>query len=158
MEIDSKGGLRAWLNDTIRILYRSRANEQKFRTDISVNNSVAIAGGVGTVPNTLMREFLHQANISNDNNDLITYLDYGIDANQTFDQLAYLWIVGDEFRYIGIAPDLDTWSGDIVINCPSFPEFPMNMTQAISFPSEAVIDDLCTLLAQSIMGRVQLQV
>ncbi len=151
--------MRAWLNDTIRILYRSRANEQKFRTDISVDNTIAIGSGVGVVPDTLMREFLHQANINGADTDLyVTYLDYGIDANQTFDQITYLWIVGDAFRFRGPSPDLGDWSGDIVINCPSFPELPAHMTDSITFPSEAVIDDLCTLLAQSILGKVQLAV
>ncbi len=158
--IDSLGGLRVLFNNSIRELYRRKANDIKFRHDITVNNTVIIFNGTGTVPATLMREFLHQANISNNDNDLITYFDYAVDANsgETYDQLAYLWIVGDTFHYRGTAPLLAGWNGNIVISCPSFPVFPPSLNDNIPFPSTATIDDLVLLLANAILGKEPFQI
>lgn len=153
--IDSLGGIRVLLNNSIRELYRRKANDIKFRHDITVDNAVVITTGTGTVPSTLMREFLSQANISNSTGDLITYFDYAVDANsgQTFGQLGYLWITGDTFNYLAPSPNLATYSGTLTVSCPSFPTFPVSMTSVITFPSSATIDDLVLLLAQAITGK-----
>ncbi len=157
--VDNLGGARVLLNETIRILYRAKANtDSRFRHDVNVTHTIAIAGGAGTVPDTIMREFLRQADITDDNSSLVTFLDYSTDLNQTFAQLGYLTIDGDAFNYLAPTPELDSYSGDLTIKCPTFPDFPNNMSQNITFPSESIIDDLCDLLAQTLMGKVAMAI
>ncbi len=158
--IDSRGGLRVLLNNAIRELYRRKAaTDSRFRHDINVTNTVAIAGGQGEVPENLMREFLRGADITDGNGfSLITYLDYSTDAQETYNQIGYLWIVTNTFFYRAPAPDLDTYSGDMVIQCPSFPDFPNSMAQDMVLPSFSTADDLVLTLAQALMGEVKLAV
>jgi len=159
--IDSKGGLRALLNHSIIEVYRRKANDIKFRHDITTINSTLITTGTGTVPDVLMREYLHQANISTETCNQITYFDYAIDGNsgQTYDQLGYLWISnGDVFNYRAPAPDLGNFTGDLLIECPSFPEFPMLMSTPITFPSLITINDIVLFLAEAILGKEAYQV
>jgi hypothetical protein len=150
--IDNRGGARALLNETIRNLYRAKANDQKFTNDITTKSTIPMTAGVGAVPDEMMREFLDQAQIADENDSLITYLNYSIDVNQTFDQLGYLWIVDDEFRYLAPSPTLLTYGDDLFITCPSFPTFPASLSSNITFPSEAIIDDLCSALAAELRG------
>lgn len=158
VSIDTKGGLRALLNSAIRLLYRDRANDVKFRTDICADNNVTVTSGTGTVPNLLMREFLEQANISNSEGDLISFMQYPIDvtSGQTFGQLGYMWITGDTLHYQAPSPTLTAYSGTLTISCPTFPTFPADLADPITFPSESVIDDLCYLLARGVRGDVSL--
>ncbi len=158
--IDSKGGARVLLNNAIRHLYRQKANGIKFRQDINVSNSVTITTGAGAVPPTLMREFLHQANISNTEGDLITFFSFPIDATsgQTYNQLGYLWITGEDvFNYRAPAPAFATYSGTLTVQCPSFPVFPADLADDITFPSLATIDDLVLTLSMAILGKIDFQ-
>lgn len=156
--IDARGGLRALLNHSIREVYRRKARDIKFRHDITETNTVTMVGGQAAIPDNLMREFLKQSNIKDENDSLVTYLDYQTDANQTFDQLAYLWIEGDTFYYRAPAPDLDAFDGDVTIECPTFPTFPGAMTQVITFPSQATIEDVILFLSQAILDKETYQV
>ncbi len=156
--VDNLGGLRSFLNHSIRELYRRKAtSDSRFRHDINVTNTIAIAGGTGDVPENLMRECLPMSDITDANNSLVSYLAYSTDVQQTFSQLGYLTIVGDEFQYTAPAPDLDSYSGDLTIQCPTFPVFPNAMSQDITLPSQATADDLVLLLANAILGRESFQ-
>lgn len=156
--IDARGGLRALLNDTIRILYRRRANSQDFTRDIVVRHTITMAGGIGTCPDTVMRELLAQAQFQDENGSLITYYNYNIDADsgQNFQQLGYVVMNGDTFVYT--APNSVAYDGDMYVTAATFPTFPASMSQSITFPSQGIIDDLCSLLAQAIVGKFELAV
>lgn len=157
--IDNLAGARALLNDTIRILYRARANSQNFYRDIVTRHTVVIAGGTGTCPDTVMRELLHQADVTDANGSLVTYYNYGADYNSgvNFQQLGYLTLQGDTFLYTAPAPDFDAYSGNLYVTVATFPTL-TNMSSSITFPSESIIDDLCSMLAQSLTGEVKLAV
>lgn len=157
--IDAKGGLRALLNHSIREVYRRKASDQKFTNDITVRHTVAITGGDGPCPDEIMREFLSQANITDGNNSLVSYMNYAIDATQqTFNQLGYLWLVGDTFHYTAPSPDLTTFSGSLFVTVASFPEFPNSMSQDIEFPSMATAEDVILFLAMAITGDEKYQI
>jgi hypothetical protein len=159
VEIDVKGGLRAMLNSAIRYLYREKAEDIKFRQDIAVDNAITITTGTGTLPDNVMREFLGQANISNSDGDLITYMDFPIDVTggQTFGQLGYVWLTGmDTLNYRAPSPTLDTYSGTVTVSVPTFPTFGATMSDPITFPSTATLDDLCYVLALGIRGDLKL--
>jgi hypothetical protein len=156
--IDSLGGLRALLNHSIREVYRRKSTDQKFAQDIVTVHTIAIGTGTGVVPDEIMREFLQQANITDNNGSLVSYMNYAIDAsNETFDQLGYVWITGDTFNYKAPAPDLSTFSGSLFVTVQSFPEFPASMSSAITFPSTATIDDIILFLSQAILGKEEYQ-
>lgn len=156
--IDSLGGLEALLNHSIREIYRRKSSDVKFRHDITKKNTVTIASGVGACPELLMREFLKSADITDTNGSLVTYLDYSTDAQQTFTQLGYVWLVDDDIHYRAPSPDLDTYSGDLYVTCPVFPTLPSDTSQAISFPSEATVDDIVLFLASAIMGSEKFEI
>lgn len=153
--IDNLGGARTLLNNSIRQLYRQKSNDQKFSQDITTRHTIAIGTGTGACPDEVMREFLHQANVTDENDSLVTYLNYQIDTNQTFDTLGYLWLEGDTFHYRAPSPDLDDFDGDLYVTVQSFPEFPAAMSSSITFPSETTIDDLCLMLAYAMLGKVE---
>ena len=155
--IDALGGLRALLNDTIRTLYRGRSNDQKFIRDIVTRQTIIIASGTGSCPDEIMRELLHQAQFQDDNDSLISYYNYNIDfdSGTNYNQLGYCCLVGDDFSYRAPAPDLDSYSGNLFVTVASFPTLPASMADDITFPTTTVIDDLCSLLAQAILGKVQ---
>lgn len=158
--IDSLGGIRVLLNNSIRELYRRKANDIKFRHDITVNNTVSVGTGTGTIPETLMREFLDGANLSDDNGAYISYFSYAVDATSgvTYDQLGYLWISAiDTFSYRAPSPDFTDYTGNLFVSCPCFPLFG-NMSDSIEFPSTATIDDLVLVLANAILGKESFQV
>lgn len=148
------------LNDTIRILYRSRAKSQDFYRDITTRHTITIAGGEGACPDSIMRELLFQADFTDTNGSLVTYYNYGADYNSgaNFQQLGYVTLQGDTFLYTAPTPDFDDYDGNLFVTVATFPTLPGSMASAITFPSEAVIDDLCSLLAQAITGEVKLTV
>lgn len=157
--IDAMGGLRATLNHAIREVFRRKAKDQKFTNDISVRHTIAIAGGEGSCPDTIMREFLQQANITDENNSLVSFMNYPIDAtNETFNQLGYAWLVGDTLRYRAPSPDLDAFDGDLYVTVPTFPTFPVSMQSNLTFPSEATIEDVVLFLAMAITGQEKYEV
>lgn len=155
--IDSKGGARALLNETIRNLYRQRMKEnQSFTRDTVTKNTVVITAGVGACPEGIMREFLDgMAQYTDDNNGNITYFNYNVDADSgvTFSQLGYVRLDGDNFHYRAPSPDFDTFTGNLYVLVPTFPTI-TNMASAMSFPSEETIDSLCSLLATTLVGQV----
>lgn len=158
--IDSLGGARALLNNAIRQVYRDKANQIRFRQDIAVSNAVTITSGTGTVPANLMREWLGEANISNSSGDLISWMDFPVDAQsgETFNQLGYLYITGLEtLNYIAPSPTLATYTGTLTIQCPSFPTFPASLSSNITFQSTSIIDDVVLALASAITGQLDWQ-
>lgn len=156
--IDSLGGLEALLNHSIREIFRRKASDVKFRHDITTKNTIAISSGVGAVPDQLMREFLHLADITDTNNSLVAYLNYSTDAQETFTQLGYAWLVDDELHYRAPSPDLDTYSGNLYVTCPVFPILPSNTGDPVTFPSDATIDDIVLFLSQAIIGNEKFEV
>jgi hypothetical protein len=158
--IDSLGGLRVLLNNSIRELYRRKATDQKFFRDIAVRHTIAISSGTGTCPDEIMREFLHNADITDDDNSLVTYYTYGADYNSgvNFNQLGYLTLQGDTFQYTAPSPDLADYGGNLFVTVASFPTFPAQMSDTIDFPSEATIDDLVLMLAMAISGKEPFQI
>lgn len=92
---------------------------------------------------------------TDDNNSQITYFDYNIDADSgvTFSQLGYVRLDGDNFHYRAPSPDFDTFTGNLYVLVPTFPTI-TNMASAITFPSTSTIDDLCSLLATTLVGAV----
>lgn len=158
--IDSLGGIRSLMNNSIREVYRRKADNQKFLHDISVRHTVSISSGIGDCPAEVMREFLVQSQFEDDNDSFITYLTYNIDwsSGQLFDQLGYVTMQGDSFKYRAPSPDLDTYSGDLFVTAPTFPQFPADMTDPITFPSDSTIDDIALFMAQALMGGEKFQV
>lgn len=157
--LDNLAGARALLNDTIRILYRARAKSQDFYRDITTRHTVTITGGTGTCPDTVMRELLHQADFTDANNALVTYYNFGSDYNSgvNFTQLGYVTLQGDNFLYTAPAPDLSDYDGNLFVTVATFPTLG-SMSSAITFPTEGIIDDLCSMLAQALIGEVKLAV
>jgi hypothetical protein len=148
--IDNLAGLRALLNNAIQSVYRDKAGEQKFTHDISVRHTVTIGSGTGTCPDEIMREFLPQANITDENSSLVSYKIYAVDATQeTFDQLGYLWLVGDTFHYTAPSPDLDDFSGSLYVTVPSFPAFPASMADDIPMDTDTT-NDVIMWMAQAL--------
>lgn len=151
--IDALGGLRAALNHSIREVYRRKANDQKFLRDITVRHTVTVVASVGDVPDEVMREFLHQAELQDDDSSLISYMAYAVDADSgvTFDQLGYVWVVGDEFNYT--APT-GSYDGNLFVTAPSFPEFPASMATNIPM-TVATTDDVIVTLSEMIVGKIE---
>lgn len=156
--IDSKGGLRALLNNSIRHLYRLKSDDQKFIRDTVTRQTVTMTAGIGACPPEIMREFLHQAQFQDDNGSLITYWNYNIDqdSGQNFRQLGYVVMQGDNFNYTAPAPTT-SYSGNLFVTVPSFPTFPADLADPITFPSTATVDDVVITLAEAIMGKVDFQ-
>lgn len=152
--IDSLGGIRALLNNVIRDVYRGKANDQKFLRDITTRSTVTISSGSGVVPDEWMREFMHQADITDSNGSLVTYYNYASDYNSgvNYNQLGYCYILGDTIKYTAPSPDFATYSGNLYVTVSQFPTFPASMAQNITFPSVAIIDDVVIALAQAIRG------
>jgi len=155
--IDSLGGIRTLLNNVIRDVYRKKAENQKFIRDIMTRNTVVVTTGVGACPDTIMRELLHQSEFQDDNDSLISYDDYNIDYSSTtnFSQLGYVVISGNNFLYTAPSPDLDTYTGNLFVTCPTFPTLPGSMASAITFVSVSTIDDIVLALSAAITGQLQ---
>jgi len=155
--IDAKSGLRALLNHIIRETYRQKAKNQDFIKDINVQNAITMASGVGVLPDTVMRQFLKQADYQDANGSLITYFDYPIDSNsgQNYNQLGYISVVGSNIYYTEPAPGTSTsYSGTLYMTVPTFPTFPASMASAIPMPVE-VVDDVIMLMALALRGQVK---
>jgi hypothetical protein len=152
--IDNKSGLRALLNHAILEVYRTKAKDQRFLRDITVRNTVAVAGGVGAVPSTVLREFLDQGDFTDDDNSLVTYFNYAADFNSgaNYNQLGYCYVQGDNFVYTAPAPSV-SYTGNLFVTAPSVPAISSTMT----FPSEATIDDVVLLLARAIRGEIKFE-
>lgn len=155
--IDSLGGIRALLNNTIREVYRQKSNDQKFIRDIVTRNTVVVTSGVGACPDAVMREFLHAAQFQDDNDSLITYYDYNIDADsgQNYNQLGYVRMSDSNFLYTAPSPTLDTYTGNLFVTVATFPTFPVSMASAITFPSVSTIDDIVLAGAAAITGKLE---
>lgn len=152
-QIDARGGLRALLNHVIRDVYRAAANDPNFIKDINVRNTISITAGVGTLPDTVMRQFLRQADIQDANGSLVTYFDYASDysSGQNYTQLGYMTVVGDEVRYTAPAPTT-SYTGNLFLTVPSFPTFPADPADDIPMTAETT-DDVIRALAIAIQGK-----
>ena len=155
--IDAKGGLRALLNHVIRETFRQKAKDQDFVKDINVQNSITMASGVGALPDTVMRQFLKQADYQDSNGSLISYFDYPIDSNsgQNYTQLGYISVVGSNIYYTEPAPGTSTsYSGTLYMTVPSFPVFPASMASTIPMPVE-ITDDVILTLSLALRGQIK---
>jgi len=151
--VDNRAGLRALLNSCLLETYRRKASDQKFLRDITIKNTVAISGGTGVVPDTIMREFLHQANWADSATppSLITYYDYAADFNsgENFSQLGYVYIDGSTFYYTAPAPTT-SYTGNLYVTTPSIPA----ITTSVVFQTQEMADDVILMLAQAIAGKI----
>jgi len=154
--IDSLAGMRALLNNCVLEIYRRKARDTKFIRDITARTAITISSGSGTLPDTVMREFLSEANITDDNNSLVTYYEYASDYNSSvnFTQLGYAFLQGNSLKYTAPAPDFDTYSGNVYITSPVLPTVGATMT----FPTEETIDDIILMLARAIRGEEKFSV
>lgn len=156
--IDNKGGLRALLNNAIRQVYRARSNDQKFIRDTVTKHTVTVTGGTGACPDGVMRELLHQAQFQDPNGALITYFNYNIDQDgETYDQLGYVCMDGSNFKYKAPSPDFSNYSGSLYVTVATFPTFPADLSNSITFPSTTIIDDVVLTLGLAIIGKVQFE-
>ena len=153
--IDSLAGLRALLNHCVLEIYRRKSANPKFLRDITTRTTVTIGSGSATLPATVMREFLSTANITDEDNALVTYYEYASDYYSTvnFDQLGYALVVGDLIKYTAPAPDLDTYSGSLFITSPCLP----TITTSVTFNTQEVADDVILLLAKAIRGEISFE-
>lgn len=152
-QIDARGGMFALIPHAILATYRAKAKDQRFVRDITVKHTVSITASSGAVPTGAMREFMKQADFADDDGSLITYLDYAADYNsgQNFDQLGYVYIVGDNFNYTAPSPN-QSYTGNLYVTVPSVP----TVTTSVTFPSTQVSDDVIYLISQAIQGKVDL--
>ncbi len=153
--IDNLGGLRALLNHCILEVYRRKASSPMFLRDITAVTTVAIASGSGTLPATVMREFLDTGNFTDDNNSLVTYFEYASDYNSTvnYTQIGYAMVVGDTIKYTAPAPDFAAYNGNLFITSPVLP----TITTSVMFNTEETADDVILLLARAITGSATFQ-
>jgi len=154
--IDSLGGIRSLLNHVVRQVYRSKAKDTMFMRDIVTRNTVAIVDGVGACPDTIIREYLKQAQFQDVDNSLIAYYDYNIDygSGVNYNQLGYVVLAGDTFAYTPPAPgDSTSYNDDLYVTTACFPTFPVSMADNITFPSETTIDDIVLALSAAIVGK-----
>ncbi len=154
--IDSKGGLRALLPHVIRYTYREKAKDPKFLRDIYVRQTIPFTANVGACPDSVMREYLKQAEFQDEDGSLIAYLDYNIDLNQKFDQLGYVVMSGNNFNYSPPSPTT-SYTGDMFVSVPSYPEIPGDPNDPIPFPSDATADDVVINLALAIRGDIKFE-
>ncbi len=154
--IDTKAAMLALLPSVLNELYRRKADNQKFLRDITVKQTIAVTTGSGTLPATVLREFLHQANFADADNSLITYYNYAVDFNSTenFNQLGYAFLDGDTLRYRAPLPTGSNYTGNLFVTVPSTPA----ISSSMSFPSEATISDVIFLLAEAISNKVKFEV
>ena len=152
--IDSRPALRSLLNTCIRETYRQKAKDPNFIKDINVLNSITITSGAGTLPDTVMRQFLRQADWQDDNRSFISYFDYPVDANsgQNFSQLGYVSLTGSTLTYT--SPVTNPYSGNLYLTVPCFPVFPVSMASDIPITDD-VAEDVITLMALGIRGQVK---
>lgn len=152
--IDNLAGLRATLNHAILQIYRQKAKDPKFLRDITTRSTIAMTANAGTVPTTILKEFLNQADFTDDNNALVTYYDYAVDFNSStnFNQLGYVYVLADNFQYR--QPGGASYSGNLFVTTPTAPAVATSMT----FQSEQTVDDVVMLLAMAIVGKVNFDV
>jgi hypothetical protein len=153
--IDSRPALRSLLNTCIRETYRAKAKDPNFIKAINVKKTIAIVASAGTLPDTVIRQFIRQASWADDNNSYISYWDYPVDANsgQNFDQLAYVQLVGDTIEYTP-ANSGSAYTGNLYCTTPCYPVFPASMATNIPMKDE-VAEDVISLMALAIRGQVK---
>ncbi len=153
--IDSLAGLRALLNHCVLEIYRRKCSNPRFIRDITTRTTVAIASGSGTLPDTVMREYLDTGDFIDENNSLVTYYPYASDfySGVNFDQLGYAFLQGDLIKYTAPALDLDDYNGNLYITSPCLPA----ITTSVTFNTEEVATDVILLLAKAIRGEVSFQ-
>ncbi len=151
--IDSRAGMMALLPNCILEVYRRYSGDPKFLRDVTSRNTIVITSGSGTMPDTILKEFMSTADITDDNNSLTTYYEYASDYNSSvnFSQLAYCYILGDLIKYTAPAPDFAAYSGNLYVTVPTMPA----VASSITFQSEEVLTDIILLLARAIRGEAK---
>ncbi len=152
--IDNKGGLRALLNHAVLEVYRRKAKNPNFIKDINLQQTVPIVAGAGTLPDTVIREYLQQADWQDVNGSLISYFDYPMDfgSGQNYNQLGYVTVNNSTISYTEPAPGTSTsYTGNLTVTVPSTPTIGTN----IDFESQQTADDVILLLAEAIAGKIQ---
>ena len=151
--IDNKPALRALLDTALSDVYRKRAEKGNSFRDIAVRNTVALIAGVGTVPTGIMRDYLHLADFTTAAGDLVSYLNYPMDANSfsRYQQLGYVIIQGDTFLYT--TPNSGAaYTGDMYVTAVTLPDLSLD---PLVMTSE-VIDDVAYTLALALRGDEKL--
>lgn len=155
--IDSKPALRALLNHSIREVYRQFAKDPKFIKDINRRNTITMVAGAGALPDTVMRQFLHQADWEDVDGSLISYFDYPADVNsgQNYDQLGYVSVVGDIVNYTPPSPGTSTsYTDNLFVTVPCFPIFPVSMASDIPMTDETT-DNVILTMSLAIRGQLK---
>lgn len=152
--IDSRPALRSLLNSCIRETVRAKAKDPNFIQSINVKNTIAITASAGTLPDTIIRQFLRQANWADDDGSFISWFDYPVDvaSGQNFTQLGYVSLSGDTLTYT--APNSASYTGNLYCTVPSYPVFPASMATDIPMTDE-VAEDVISLMALAIVGKVK---
>lgn len=150
--IDNRGGLRASLDKVISDVYTKAAQKDKNWRNIAPRQTIAMSAGVGTLPAGVLRGFMHQAEFATDSTSLISYIKHELDNQQTYSQLGYVFIRGDNVHYT--PPDgAGAFTGNLYITVPSVPTIPSGSDTAIEMTDD-IYDDVCYALAMMIRGAI----
>ena len=135
-------------------MYRKRAAHKKNWRDIAPRSTIAISANSGTLPDGVLREFLHQADFANDAGELISYVGYELDNQQLFTQLTYVTLQGSTIVYRP-ADGASAFTGNLYITAPTVPAISSNPDTALNLTDE-IFDDVCSTLALMIRGEVSI--
>lgn len=152
--IDSLAGFKALLPHVIRNVYKKKANNVSNRHDIVTKHTIAITSSSGAVPDTVMREFLSQADFQDSlSNKCIAWMPYAVDYNSgtTFSQIGYVTIVGDNFNYRAPAPN-QNFTGSLYVTVPTMPTIPSSWSDNIDIDDDTA-DDIALSLALAIRNE-----
>ncbi len=154
---DALAGLKALLPHVIRSTYRRKAASVKDRHDIVTKHTVSIVASVGAVPDTVMREFLPQADFQDSlSTKCIAWMPYitDYDSGTTYSQLGYVGIVGDNFQYRAPAPN-QSFTGSLYVTVPTMPTITSNWSTELDIDDD-VADDIVFNLAKAIRNELEI--
>ena len=151
--LDNKVTFRAMLDSALSTVYNKRAKDPKGFRDLAVRHAVAMVAGSGAIPSELMRAYLHTADFSNGDGDLISYLEYPMDNNASaiYQQLGYVIVQGDDFVYTTPSSGAP-YTGTMNVTAISLPALPSNSTDPVPITDE-IFDDVCYTLALAVRGE-----
>ncbi len=149
--IDSDLTAEAIFPHAVRAVYMNLARSGEDLQNINAAHVIAMVSGVGTLPDTVLREMIMEANLPN--HPFATFLQhFGDYQRHRFDsQLCYFTIRGDKF-YSSCTPD---GAGNIVIETPTIPATPVDADDDLPF-SEKVILDVINSIASVLRGETTL--
>lgn len=154
--IDNKFALRTLLNNAINHVYTKRAGDGKSWRDISIRFPITIASGFGTFPSNAMREFMHQSDWANSDNDLISYIARDADNRETYDTyLGYVQIQGDTVLYTPPNGDATSYTGTLYMTAVGTPELPASSSTTFNMTSD-ISDEVAYTLALALRGEISL--